>query len=1292
MKVYLVRCDNKEKYKETVRKEIKDWVKSLDVSTSGKSTIKGQERHDAYEYLILHVVLPGTLAATQSRSSKHLSLEATESTDSVNSIPKSKWTGKSSSTIYDKLRADFHSSSKAPFERVAQVRLVDPAKPSTALSPSEIEEQWVDLVEKLKTAILRSFDARVAQYEEHIREREAQRNLPGWNFCTFFILKEGLARGFENVGLLEDALQIYEELDVGLDLVIQDQAREDHVDAANTLLPYALDLKDIIRKVLNNTSMHETQNNGEIGLSLKSWAAVEAESFAWKLERRNYQQMILTNQVSALDFRIYIFIRQTQIMLRRANVPTPTSKTKSLQQQGGARLDANILSEICVRSTRFSNLAARNLRQDLFAAWGGQQGLPDDEREMQRVAIDSIVASWKWSSLLQTLSECQIVSSMSRLATQSNSSTQDGELFSPTDIAESRKQRDRGYSVSTSASSETGISVNGISPQAGKDAFSALRIVHGSKDAFVFQVAELFLMLRTIFQQVCHEFGLLDFLRNESDGTAVAIGISHGSVGILAPSLQSMLQSDTAAIGTYKLLTVCACHCYTIAGKSRASRQLLYDLARVEVHNSDYDAAMAWLDAIPGSMESAPQTPMDYSILKLYIICLRKSGRHEDLASKLFLSLQSPHGARKASTLQQTWTELVEAASNCDKIDLSFESMFAVNSLSNFITYGSETDEFTVSLTLQVVLPIKDIGHTAVSLNLDSRSQSTLERICLRYEGQPSIENGLLLVHLQSVVATEGWYEATSLSIVIGNIRFTHEISAAKVTNSEDQKVEIRPPQATQLYIYPSWKSPHLQASDALVRDLGQRRSLLIHIHWPVPDRSVHSAQLRLKPATAGFRLDVISSASPQGHKFDVKRVEDTPFIDFASVNDTITTLEIPYVLDNPGTPSISTRAELRYATDEGTFEIYDTLSTTCILPISVNVQDYFQADATFSQFTFSPSRPIPIEIVGCALAGNDEYQVVSDVTKPVSVQAFVKQPVSWVVKLVGQDQSVDAYIPKSKDKSQLGLTIDYRSTDEAILQTIRDEFSQSLETTPYRYVTRPLLSHLGSKLQSLWTESEIELIALTSEIDMWSFEELDWATLLHAFDRQTRSGIVDWLREWHEEHKCIQLRLEAASQRTLKLLVDAPRAQTIVTARIDLPTMQSRKCVVGQPSLARLYVSVKHLQKNVTNEEISVEVTGQNDLWLVGGQRKAIIPPGSSLFESTVILVPQKAGSLLLPLIDVKCRDSTNGQQIPVEVEQLSSATAVDVSESVGSTTIGIGDGETAEGHWVVETRTMAS
>ena len=40
-------------------------------------------------------------------------------------------------------------------------------------------------------------------------------------------------------------------------------------------------------------------------------------------------------------------------------------------------------------------------------------------------------------------------------------------------------------------------------------------------------------------------------------------------------------------------------------------------------------------------------------------------------------------------------------------------------------------------------------------------------------------------------------------------------------------------------------------------------------------------------------------------------------------------------------------------------------------------------------------------------------------------------------------------------------------------------------------------------------------------------------------------------------------------------------------------------------------------------------------------------------------------------------------------EVENLSCATAVSVRSDVRSTTVGIGDGENAEGYWVVESQT---
>jgi len=34
-----------------------------------------------------------------------------------------------------------------------------------------------------------AFDASVHQRKEEVRRSESQRQMPGWNFCTFFILK-----------------------------------------------------------------------------------------------------------------------------------------------------------------------------------------------------------------------------------------------------------------------------------------------------------------------------------------------------------------------------------------------------------------------------------------------------------------------------------------------------------------------------------------------------------------------------------------------------------------------------------------------------------------------------------------------------------------------------------------------------------------------------------------------------------------------------------------------------------------------------------------------------------------------------------------------------------------------------------------------------------------------------------------------------------------------------------------------------------------------------------------------
>lgn len=48
-----------------------------------------------------------------------------------------------------------------------------------------------------------AFDAAVSQREEEVRRSESQQSMPGWNFCTFFILKVRFAHSEERSPLTD---------------------------------------------------------------------------------------------------------------------------------------------------------------------------------------------------------------------------------------------------------------------------------------------------------------------------------------------------------------------------------------------------------------------------------------------------------------------------------------------------------------------------------------------------------------------------------------------------------------------------------------------------------------------------------------------------------------------------------------------------------------------------------------------------------------------------------------------------------------------------------------------------------------------------------------------------------------------------------------------------------------------------------------------------------------------------------------------------------------------------------
>lgn len=383
LKLFLLRCDDSETYKGTARKQLREWMKDH-TPPAQSSSATTQENHDAYEWIIVHVVLPNTPAASQPRGSGSAATGDKEKTGATSVFKRA------STTILEKIRADFNIASKSAPDRVAQVRLKKERVPPHMLpsasaatpqtppeTPQEYDGAWSDVITKFKTLILSSFDLRVSQYEDDIRKNDAQRSLPGWNFNTFFVLKEGLARGFESAGLVDDALLGYDELSIGLDTVLQDQTNDG---SALQMLSHSEELYQQAVRVLEQSRGDAASHEDHI--QFHDDKPIDAT-------KKDYRGLILANNISIFEFRVYIFARQMSILLRMGNSqsaradlahklqPRPNASItqtsmddshlgKRSSGQPADTEDLLSLAELCTRALNFVTFAGRLLREDLI--------------------------------------------------------------------------------------------------------------------------------------------------------------------------------------------------------------------------------------------------------------------------------------------------------------------------------------------------------------------------------------------------------------------------------------------------------------------------------------------------------------------------------------------------------------------------------------------------------------------------------------------------------------------------------------------------------------------------------------------------------------------------------------------------------------------------------------------------------------------------------------------------------------------------------------------------------------
>ncbi|KAF1363866.1 hypothetical protein EJ07DRAFT_151952 [Lizonia empirigonia] len=715
LKVYLLRCDDSETYKGTVRKQLRDWIKDHTPPAQSSST-STQENHDAYEWMIIHVVLPDTPAASQPRGSGSAATGDKEKSGATSVFKRA------STTILEKIRVDFNIASKSAPDRVAQVRLKKERVPphmlpaaGSVISPAAAETQqehdgaWADIITKFKTLILSSFDLRVSQYEEDIRKNDAQRSFPGWNFNTFFVLKEGLARGFESAGLVDDALLGYDELSIGLDSVIRDQANDG---SALQMLSHSEDLYEQAVKVLEQ-SQEGGNSNSEDHVQFHDDKPIDAQ-------KKDYRGLILANNISIFEFRVYIFARQMSILLRMGNSqsaradlanklqprPNASVSQRSIDdsqlgtKSGGQPTDTEdllALAELCTRALNFITFAGRLLREDLL------NGAKAHETALPEQLVDNLVRSWTFSALDQVLRETATSSLPFTKFAKDSTTISSGKSLSfsgrskeqKMSVPEPKSMIHPPRSSSRSGSNDppylqpttTGQVVYENGQYHDRPAPTQSGVINQSKNGLMDlagQRAQLIGIQRRLLEHVgkaldglqSEDFTEVDLKGNEEDEEETMDRASnakdtatpaHATSGISATALVSAVASIDHFRQFYETLSDQIFQHYRAAGQVKSAESITGDLAALRYELGDFRAAAMYFGSMAGitSKGSSDASLSLYAksrwnsvvatMLKMYARCLKKLNRKDEYIRTLLDLLARSSASRISFSSSSKW-------------------------------------------------------------------------------------------------------------------------------------------------------------------------------------------------------------------------------------------------------------------------------------------------------------------------------------------------------------------------------------------------------------------------------------------------------------------------------------------------------------------------------------------------------------------------------------------------------------------------------------------------------------
>ncbi|KAF2432160.1 hypothetical protein EJ08DRAFT_136502 [Tothia fuscella] len=1343
VKVFLLRCDDNETYKASSRKALRDWWKAHTPVSQSSSSKNPQENHDAYERLIIHVVLPNTGAAGQTRSSGSSSTSEGATTEKS-----AKGLLNRSNTIFEKIKADFNVSTKSASERVAQIRLLAEDIPQSLLptkstitgveyeeGPQDRANAWTDLVSKFKSLILSSFNLRVSQYEEDIRERDAQRTLPGWNFCTFFVLKEGLARGFESVGLVDDALIGYDELALGVENAIQEQSGDSSSTRSDSFANYTKELKDIL-----------VQCQVESAPEIAAW---DSNVKLISATRKGYPEMILGSNISVFDFQCYIFARQMALLLRMGILHS--SELASIRQERKISQsetdDLGSLSELCHRAVAFIASICRIMQDDLRHA----------ERELKFVTqagvIENIVASWAFGVADQILNDTD-VKSLPKADLQVHASVSGAneesvdKSFHP---ARSSSLSHRPKSTnSPSKPEDTALAVfDRIGQKAPTDPAAELvaPIKASDVESLAGHRAELFMLQRQIIERTAElnnwKVGLsgienlhqdehtamkdvdLSEKAESSNATASISAMEEGFVerNRLKGVCQATLMNTTSSINVFRdafqNLTNLALNHFLVAARINSIERLIADLALIKFDAGDFVAATDYLSRITSSYADRRWGLIETSLLKIHAQCLKKLNRKDDYA-RMLLSMLGKTAAQQKShlhlklrsrfTAQDPWQDydrvetmgmLPELVSYSDQLPydvcVPMGKYFTEITVEPHIRHFEDKDGFSLQLKLRHLLD-DDLEVNSTRIRLTSTVIGLSRELWLENQDHITLRTGLNSIRVAANITT--FHTFTVDKIIIKANKISLEWEAQSIVDLNSPFASLPQPHSASgslrspLLCFPRPESFHAELSLSRSLHIDKIRTLEIRCFSGWND--VEKAEIHLRSASAGLRLRTADASlvSTVAKLAKPKTPGVLEILDMPPSNDA--TLHIPYNLEDD-LHEISLRLDISYTTPKGKFEHWSHPTISTELAVDVSVHDFFKASVLFSKFLIKPMGGVPLQVLEVKLEGTDRFSVQTPPCALTPVLVFPSQPAIIMYRIAQKDNSHDKLrAPRQSivDEKPLMMTIDYGRIDEQAVDAAVTLFREAVVVSQFATISFLLVQTFKDQLRRLLPTTQFVEVAMVNQLRLPEFQDLGWNTLLDSLPKVLAADLLLWLRLWHSNHEIVEVPLHhdkiaydtKLPTHQIVMNVPLPRLHLLQTVSLTFP--KSEPAVFSADNLIPAEINIKHTRRwdslaaftSISAPDSALEfvyeIHAPNNTWLIGGQRRTKFSAKEDESMSwTVFMMPQKAGRLLLPTVDVRVI-GTGAEEISCETDLRSLGDTIIVVANLETTTVSLSEG----------------